>query len=374
MEVPILKIPFTAEDTRVIGEELSGLLLSGRLAMGEKNRHFETGFAEFVGSKWALGCQNGTAALELICRGLDLAGSAVIVPGLTFMATAMAAIAAGAKIIVADVEPLTFQLAAAGLEEKVQDRCIAIILVHLGGFISQDWLAIKQLADHHGLYLIEDAAHAHGAVHGSVTAGTLGTAAAFSFYPTKVLTTAEGGMVTTDKADIYQKMLILRQHGQEKPGSNVHEHFGLNYRPSEIHALLGLRMLEKAEWILAQRRQAAGIYDKLLEKSPLYVVKPPPDQKPAYYKYMALLPEKVDRQKLKDRLKTEFGVNLAGEVYTTPLNKQPFFLNNPQFLASPLIPLPNAEMVADRQVCLPIWPGLTLEAQEYVADCLVRCL
>ncbi|MDR1086003.1 MAG: DegT/DnrJ/EryC1/StrS family aminotransferase [Deltaproteobacteria bacterium] len=374
MEVPILKIPFDCDDVRIIGEELSRMLLSGSLAMGDKSRLFEEKFADFVGSRWALGCQSGTQALELIARGLNLSGYSVIVPGLTFMATAMAFIAAGAKIAVADVDPELFQLAPNEAARMTRADTRAIVLVHLGGFISPKWRDLKTLAQEHCAYLIEDSAHAHGAIDNGAKAGTLGTAAAFSFYPTKVLTTAEGGMVTTDDPELHRKMLILRQHGQENPGSNIHEHFGLNFRPSEIHALLGLRQMEKADWILNQRRQAAEVYDQLLVNSPLTRLLPPENQKPAYYKYITLLPDKVSRSHLKERLKKEFQVSLAGEVYTIPLNKQPFLRNNPHVLGTPLTPLPQSEKAAESQICLPIWPGLTKEAQEYVVDCVLKCL
>ncbi|MDR2141723.1 MAG: DegT/DnrJ/EryC1/StrS family aminotransferase [Deltaproteobacteria bacterium] len=374
MEVPILKIPFDQEDARSIGEDLSRMLLSGHLAMGEKCRLFESALADFVGVRWAVGCQSGTAALEMIARALDLAGGSVVVPALTFMATALAPLAAGARIIVADVDPISFQLDPEALVSQLRPDTRAIILVHLGGFMSSRWRALVSLAQERGLYLIEDAAHAHGAEIEGVKAGSLGVAAAFSFYPTKVLTTAEGGAVTTSEASLREKLLTLRQHGQKNPGSNLHESFGLNYRPSEIHALLGLRMMAKADWILAQRRAAAAIYDQLLAHSPLQAIQAAPGEKPAYYKYLALLPEKTARDKIKRRLKDEFQVSLAGEVYATPLTRQPFFVNNPQSLAGPLCPAPVAEMVAERQVALPIWPGLSLEAQEYVVDCLLRSL
>ncbi|MDR1607559.1 MAG: DegT/DnrJ/EryC1/StrS family aminotransferase [Deltaproteobacteria bacterium] len=374
MEVPILKIPFDAEDAQVIGQELSQMLLSGRLAMGEKCQQFENVFAKFVGVKRVVGCQNGTAALEMIARALKLADGSVVVPALTFMATALAPIAVGAKVIVADVDPHSFQLDPDELRLKTLPNTRAVILVHLGGFISQKLSAIQSWAQSQNISLVEDAAHAHGAEIDGHKAGTLGVAAAFSFYPTKVLTTAEGGAVTTNDETLFRDLLAIRQHGQAQPGSNIHQTFGLNYRPSEIHALLGLRMMAKADWILAQRREAAAIYDRLLANSPLKVVRAGATEKPAYYKYMALLPEKVNRLAIKDRLKKEFGVSLAGEVYATSLTDQPFFQNHPEVLAAPLTPCPVAEMVAQRQICLPIWPGLTVEAQEYVVDCLLKVL
>ena len=372
MNVPILKIPFDEADADQICSELRSMLIEGRLAMGANCRNFEAAFAKFCGTEMALGTTNGTAALELICRGLDIGGASVAVVGNTFMATALAPLAAGAKIILVDCDPVYFQMCPKDLARKIRPDTKAVILVHLGGIISPNLEEIKTVTHAAGAVLIEDAAHAHGAEIAQGRAGSLGLAAAFSFYPTKVLTTAEGGMVTTSDQGLAHKMATIQQHGQERPGSNVHQSFGLNYRPSEIHALLGLAMMAKAEDILAARRTGAKIYDELLAGSDFSPVLAPEGQKPAYYKYMVLLPEGFARDGLKTALKEKFNISLAGEVYATAMNKQPFWQNNPTTLASPLAALPNCEMVARRQICLPLYPGLGPEAQEYVVDSLLK--
>jgi dTDP-4-amino-4,6-dideoxygalactose transaminase len=346
--------------------------------MGPKVAQFEAQFRDFVGQKRALGASSGTGALELIFRALaqrfgpDL--GEVAVPANTFMASCLAPIAAGFKISLIDCDPEFFQLCPKDLAKKITPKTRAVLLVHLGGFISPAWAEIKAIADRSGAILIEDAAHAHGAEAGANKAGTLGLAAAFSFYPTKVLTTAEGGMVVTGDEDLYQKMLAIRQHGQQKPGSNLHQTFGLNYRPSEIHALLGLNMMAKADWILAERRKAARIYDDLLLKAPIKAIVPPPNHKPSYYKYMALLPQGVSREALKRRLADEFEISLAGEVYSTPAHLQPYWRDNQGHLAQKIAPLPNSELVAKSQICLPIYPGLSPDAQRYVAASLKSVL
>ncbi|MDR0355223.1 MAG: DegT/DnrJ/EryC1/StrS family aminotransferase [Deltaproteobacteria bacterium] len=378
MKVPILKIPFDSEDAAQICQELTAMLLEGRLAVGRNVEDFEKLFSRFVGSNHALACANGTAALELIFRGLGddarCSRGSVAIPALTFMATAMAPLAAGYKIILVDNDPVYFQMCPKDLARKIQPDTKAVVLVHLGGFISPNWREIKAIAEQNGSAFIEDAAHAHGAEADGARAGTLGLAGAFSFYPTKVLTTAEGGMVTTSDAELFHKLLSLRQHGQEKPGSNVHQNFGLNQRPSEIHALLGLRMMAKADWILAERRRLASVYDDLLKDLPLAPASPPIGHKPAYYKYMAMLPTGSDRDKIKERLRKEFDVALAGEVYALPGHRQPLWANHPEYLAAPVGPLPNAEDCARRQICLPLWPGMTLEQQEHVRNALAAIL
>jgi dTDP-4-amino-4,6-dideoxygalactose transaminase len=375
MKVAILKIPFDLQDADIISQELKEMLLEGRLAMGEKTLAFEEAFRAFCAAKYALSCTNGTSALELILRAVGVEGGSVAVPSNTFLATALAPIAAGAKVLFIDNDPDYFQMCPSDLKRKIRPDTKAVILVHIGGFISPHWRRIRQIAGENGAIFIEDAAHAHGSeAESGQKAGTLGFAAGFSFYPTKVLTTAEGGMVTTSHEDLYQKILSLRQHGQRKPGSNIHQDFGLNYRPSEIHALLGLRMMAKAEWILRERRKAAAVYDRLLEGTIVKAVLAPEGHKPSYYKYMALLPEGADRTAVKSRLKEQFEIALAGEVYSTPGHLQPIWSNHPEFLACPVTPLPNAEMVSTRQVCLPIWPGLSEDAQHYVIKSLLEVL
>lgn len=371
MEVPILKIPFNEAEADWVTAQLKKMMLSGRLALDGHCQAFEESFARFCGVSRALGCANGTAALEMICRALEVAGCSVAVPTNTFMATALAPLAAGARIILVDCDPIYFQMDPEDLARKMRPDTRAVILVHIGGFISPDWRRIRAIAENSGAVFIEDAAHAHGAEVPEGRAGGLGTAGAFSFYPTKVLTTAEGGMITTSDPDLHQALALLRQHGQKKPGSNLHEAFGLNYRPSEIHALLGRVMMEKADWILDQRRRAAGVYDRLLAGSRLIPTPAPPGQKPAYYKYPVLLPPGVHRERLKRRLKEECQISLAGEVYSRPLHWQPFWAEHPEALAAPISPMPVSEMVAERQVCLPIYPDLTKAAQVWVVECLV---
>jgi dTDP-4-amino-4,6-dideoxygalactose transaminase len=181
-------------------------------------------------------------------------------------------------------------------------------------------------------------------------------------------------MATTSDARLAAAMRAVRNHGQERPGSSVHEVFGLNYRPSEIHALLGLRMMAKADWILARRREAALAYDGLLKGALVEPVLPPEGNKPSYYKYMAMLPDGTDRGALKKLLLEDYGVDIPGEVYANPAHLQPVWASRPEFLASPVEDLPATGLVARRQICLPIFPEITLEQQELVVEALGKAL
>ena len=138
------------------------------------------------------------------------------------------------------------------IEKKITKNTVGIILVHIGGVISNEWSKIKQICISKNLFILEDAAHAHGSKINNKYAGNLGIAAAFSFYPTKVLTTGEGGMITTNDKKLYQKFIILRDHGKQNPLFNIHTELGSNWRLSEIQALLGVQQLKKQKVLLVK--------------------------------------------------------------------------------------------------------------------------
>lgn len=374
IRVPKTRIPFEEEDARIINAELREMLLGGQLAMGPAVKRFETLFRDFVGASEAVSCTNGTTALELVLRALDLPKGSVAVPSNTFLATALAPLAVGHKVILVDCDMRHFQMCPDDLAAKIRPDTRAVILVHVGGLISQHWRRIMSITEEAGAVLIEDAAHAHGSEVAGRKAGTFGRAGAFSFYPTKVLTTAEGGMVTTNDAGLAETMRAMRNHGQRVPGTNLHDMFGLNYRPSEIHALLGLRMMAKVDMILARRREAASNYDRLLADSGLEPLLTPPGQKPSFYKYVVLLPEGADRAALKKLMLEDHGIDLPGEVYANPAHRQPIWEARPDFLAAPIGELPVTDLVARRSICLPIFPSLSIGQQALVTEALSSVL
>src|ERR1039457_5595940 len=200
MKIPILRIPFYEEDRRFIEAGVEAILTSGELTMGRYTRQFEEQFADFVGSRFTVACSNGTAALELILRGLGIEGREIIVPTNTFMATPLAVMHSGNRVVFADSEPATLCLDIDDVERRVTDRTAGVILVHVGGIITPAVERLRKLCDEKRLYLIEDCAHAHGSSIDGTHAGALGVAGAFSFFPTKVMTTGEGGVVTTDRS------------------------------------------------------------------------------------------------------------------------------------------------------------------------------
>ncbi len=376
LNIPILRLAYSPQEIEVIKNGIAEVLRSGYLTMGEKVAQFEKAFAEFIGSKFAIATNSGTSSLEIILRAIGIEGSSVIVPSNTMMASPVSVIHAGGKVIFADCQRDNLQLDPQDLRRKIRADTRGVMLVHIGGVITPALDEIKSICDEAGLFLLEDAAHAHGATIDGRKAGTLGIAGSFSFYPTKVLTTAEGGMITTDDDNIYQKAMSLRDHGRADDDPNVHIELGYNWRFSELHAVLGLQQMKKVDAILAERRRIARMYDQKLEGIKwVKKLKIPPNVASSYYKYIVFLDDDIDRDALKTELKEKYGVSLTGEVYSHPCHSQPVFKKYPQVVVNnPSDTFPQTEYIARRHICLPLYPGLTEEEVDYVVDALKRVL
>jgi dTDP-4-amino-4,6-dideoxygalactose transaminase len=212
---------------------------------------------------------------------------------------------------------------------------------------------LRELAQRKGIWLVEDAAHAHGSSFDGVTAGAFGVAGAFSFYPTKVMTSAEGGMIVTNDQHIADEARIYRDQGKASFTQNVHTRMGYNWRMSEPHAIIGLRHLERLPEMITDRQKIASIYDKGLEGlRNLARLVVPSGGVCNYYKYIAILKDKRDRRALKTQLRDRYGVSLSGEVYEEPLHRQPVF---EQYVSRPLA---VSEDYCSRHICLPIFSGM----------------
>src|SRR5215207_70189 len=229
---------------------------------------FEAEFAKFCGVRHAVSCCNGTAALHLSLAALGVGpGDEVIVPTLTFVATANAVTYCGARPVFADSEPETWNLDPAQVAAKVTPRTKGIVAVHLYGNPAE-MDTLRALASRHGLFLVEDAAEAHGALHRGRRAGSLGDLAAFSFYGNKIIATGEGGMVVTDDDALAARVRLLRGQGMDPERRYWFPVVGYNYRMMNIPAAIGLAQLERAGWHTARRREVAAGYRRLLGNVP----------------------------------------------------------------------------------------------------------
>lgn len=352
-KVPAAKIQFLPEDRAWIAERIQEVLSTGQLTLGKYGAEFEQKFAQFCGTQHAIAVNSGTSALEIILRTLDVQGKDVLVPTNTFFATAGAVIHAGGRPVLVDMDPESFAVRPEDLEEKLTPNTAGLIVVHIGGIVSRRLPELQQWATKKGLWLVEDAAHAHGSSLNGVRAGAFGIAASFSFYPTKVMTSGEGGMIVTNDARIAEEARIYRDQGKASFTQNAHIRMGYNWRMSEPHAIIGLKHLERLPDMITDRQKIASVYDRELRSLRGLATVTVSDQGVCnYYKYLVMLRQKQDRKALKTLLREKFGVSLAGEVYEEPLHKQPVF---EAYVSGSL---PVSEDYCARHLCLPVFSGM----------------
>jgi dTDP-4-amino-4,6-dideoxygalactose transaminase len=364
-KIPAAKIQFLPEDRAWIAERIEEVLATGQLTLGKYGAEFEQKYAQFCGVKHAVAVNSGTSSIEIILRALDVQGKDVLVPTNTFFATAAAVVHAGGNPVFLDMDPESFSIHAREVEKSLTPKTAGIIMVHIGGIVSAQTPSLVDLATRKGIWLVEDAAHAHGSKYRNVSAGGFGIANSFSFYPTKVMTCGEGGMITTNDDTIAQEARIFRDQGKASFTQNTHIRMGYNWRMSEPHAIIGLKHLERLPQMISDRQAIAQIYDEgLKDFCKIAPLGAPEGGSTNYYKYIAVLRDPTARQALKSVLREQYGVSLAGEVYEAPLHKQPIF---ERFASRPL---PVSEDLCARHICLPIFSGMDSKDAEYVLAAL----
>jgi len=323
--IPPAKPFFTLSDIEQMKNDTQRILESGRLTLGEYTERFERQFASLIGVRHAIAVNSGTSALEIALRATKLPKDGrVIIPTNTFSATCAAIIFAGGIPAITDVGPGHMTIQADAVKEAVHAKSHGVIAVHIGGLVCPEIEEIREICEKKDLVLVEDAAHAHGSKIDGKFAGSLGQVAAFSFYPTKVMTSGEGGMITTDDDEIAQTARILRDQGKENFNSNRIVMVGYNWRMPEFCAALGLIQLNHLQEFIDRRNAIAKLYDVALDDANLDRVMTPPNQRNNYYKYTFYLPTSVDRDRFKASCRSA-GVNYGGEVYWPPLHLQPAF-------------------------------------------------
>jgi perosamine synthetase len=369
VEIPAARLVFSDEDRATILSMIDGSLQSGSLILGPHTRELEEAFRARHEVDYAVAVSSGTSALEIILRSLGVEGTEVVVPTNTFFATAAAVLHAGGTPRLADVSADTLALSVETVEAAITDATAGVVLVHIGGAITPEIGRIVDLCRRRGLFLVEDAAHAHGVTFAGRAAGTFGIAGAFSFYPTKVMTSGEGGMIVTGQEELRDDAVIYRDQGKAGFLGGDHVRLGYAWRMSELHAAVGVVQLHRLDEFVANRRAVAAQYDEeLADIDGITPLAPHPDVAPNYYKYPALLSLGVDRQELKDLLRKEHDVSMSGEVYAAPLHSQPVFEDLPHGL------FPVAEDVCARHVCLPIHSDMSAVEASYVVDSLKAVL
>jgi len=368
MRVPPAKVSFSPEDRADILSKIDDSLVSGQLTLGHLGAELEEAFAARHGARFGVAVSSGTSALQIALLTVGVSDREVLVPANTFFASAAAAVGAGARVRFVDCDPETMALAPDALAAAITQDTGAVIVVHLGGLISPDLDKLQVLCDEHGVALVEDAAHAHGSSSHGRSAGSFGRAASFSFYPTKVMAGGEGGMLLTDDEVIAAEARIYRDQGKASFLTNQHTRLGSNWRMSEPHAAIAISQLGHLDRFIARRQEIAAIYDAHLPSLGLRPLNVPASASCNYYKYIAFLPDGVDRAEVKRTLRAEFDIGLSGEVYETGLHQQPVFAAEAEG------PLPGTEWLCARHICLPLYPDLTDTDVHFVIESLGKTL
>jgi len=366
----------TIEENEI--EEVVKVLRSGWLTTGPKVAEFEKNMQKYLGCKKAIGLSSCTGGLHIALAALGIKqGDEVIVPTYTFAATAHVVAWLGAKPVLVDVEKDTFNIDPKKIEEAITDKTKAIIPVHFAGH-SCDMDKIMAIAEKHNLYIIEDAAHAIGTDYKGKKIGNFSNATVFSFYATKTITTAEGGMIVTNDEELGKKLKRYSYFGVDKDAFNRYAdkgnwyyeiiELGYKYNMDNIQGALGIEQLKKLESFIERRRKLANLYTSLLKKVPGIIT---PEEKEytkhSYHLYPILLDIdslSITRAEFIDKLKE---YKIGSSVHFIPLHLHSHYQKTYGYKNGDF---PTAEYLFEREISLPLYPRMSEEDVKYVAEAI----
>ena len=375
MNIPVAKPYLTTEEAQAAYDTI----LSGWITQGPRVAEFEEKFAQYAGAKYAVAVSNCTTALHLsmIVAGIG-PGDEVICPSMSYIATANAIRYVGAKVVFAEINPETYNLDIADVAHRITPRTKAILLVHQMG-LPADIEAYKELCALNHLSLIEDAACAAGSAYKGQKIGSHSELVCFSFHPRKVISTGDGGMVTTNNKDYYERLKLLRQHGmavndrvRHKSNKVIitdHMELGYNYRLTDVQAAMGIKQLEKLDWIVAERRKIGHYYTEALKD--IKEIRLPKDTDDTYFNYQSysiyLLPKSgLDRNTLMQKM-LDAGISTRSGIMTA--HRETAYKDYSQGLR-----LPVSEDACDRSIILPLYIPMGEDEKVKVVSVLRQAL
>lgn len=347
------------------------ILRSGTLVLGEQTERFEQEFARFIGSRYAVTVNSGSSALEFLLRIKEVAGKVVLVPTNTNFATVASVLRAGGLVQYLDMDPKAFAPTLAMVETAFSGRpnIAGVLWVHIGGLISPEFPSVVQFCRTRGAFVIEDAAHAHGSQLGGTKSGKLADGAAFSFFPTKVMTTCEGGMITTDSEEEAAMARSYRNQGKRSMNyGGLHHDFGNSSRMTEMNALLGTIQLRKLPAMLERRSRVAEAIAKELDQADITYCSSAHMDRSSNYKFIVLLPPGRSLESVKKSLAGD-GVCVGGGVYEIPCHRQPVFEAISQGVS-----MPGAEQWCPNHFCPPVTSGMTEDDGRFVGEMIAKHL
>lgn len=371
MKIPYFVPWITSKDINFVKKTLKQRWLTH----GPILEKFENHASQFIGSDYSLGVSSATHALHLSLRALGIGpGDEVILSTFTFVATEAAVVYCGAKPVLADVDQDTFNITPEEIEKRITKKTRALIVVHYGGQ-SCDMEDIMEISKRRGLHVIEDCAHAFGSTFGNLKCGNIGKAGCFSFYPTKIITTGEGGMITTNDKNLFESMKLLRSHGMVLSARNRESlakwrydvsQIGYNYRLDEIRSSLGYSQLLRINELIKVRKKIAKEYDKRLKNiKGISIPKKASNRNHIYHLYTIKIEDDyhMTRDELIDKL---YMRGIGTSVQYQPLHLMTYnkkYLKNKREFS-------KANYLKDRVLSLPIFPKMTIKQIETVASAL----
>jgi len=368
VNIPINKPIIGEEEAELVKKiTLSGMFTNPQPEGGEWVKKFEEAFANYVDTKNAVSVNSGTSALYASLLAADVGGGdEVIVPPFTFPSTADVVLLVGAKPIFADVNIDTYNIEPDDVKKKITKNTKAIIPVHLYG-LSADMSPIMEIAKDNDLVVIEDACQSHGSEYHGKKTGSLGHIGCFSFYPSKIITTGEGGMITTNDDELADKLRLIRTHGHGREYETVL--LGTNLRMPELEAAIGFTQLSRIESFLTARKTNANYYNQVftpLENANLPTV--PKGYKHNWYLYTIRLKEDEKQAHVLLKLRSQ-GIG-AKVYYPYPIHTMPYYVK----LGYGNETYPNSELAAKSVISLPVHPGVTRKEADYIKDAVLSVI
>ncbi|MFI4854608.1 MAG: DegT/DnrJ/EryC1/StrS family aminotransferase [Phycisphaerales bacterium JB065] len=347
------------------------VMRSGMLAMGKHVAEFEAKFAEMTGAKHALACANGTCALQLAYGATIEPGDEVLCPAWTYIATASMLVAAGAKVVWVDADPNTYTINIDDLRKKVTENTVAIACTHLYGN-PVNIAEIESIAAENGLAVIYDAAQSHMATYNGKGLGAYGDCVTYSFYPTKNMTTGEGGMVTTNDDEIASKIKMLRSHGET--AKYEHSYIGFNYRMTDVEGAVGCKQLDSIQQVTDRRRaNAAALTDALATIDGLHAPTETDNATHAFHLYpVRIEPDAFMTPEGGENIRDLFCKALNAEGIGTAIHYPRSLTRQPVFDLPGVEHQPVADSLSQRLFCVPVHQHLTEQQVAQVGQALKK--
>jgi len=365
--IPAAKPVISEDSLRALLPEIEQILRSGQYILGPQTERFEEMFRQYIGTSYAVAVSSCSAALQIILRHFGIEGREVIVPTSGFPGGLSPILFEKGIPVLSEMDEQTFCMDVDDAISRVTRKTAGFIVTHLAGRIQPNLDELRLFCEKNGLFLIEDAAHAHGASIRGRKAGALADAACFSFYPTKNMTSLTGGMITTESKELAKLGRSLRHHGLD-PRSNEFVHLASDWCMSEIHAAVGVCQLRELDEHVDHRNRVVQWYRaKLGQLDWIMIPRHDDDIVHAYYKLPTILDAKIDRDRLRNILEADFGIQ-NGTVYDPPCHLQP--VHRERFEGRSGM-FPVAERTLARQFCPPVHAAVTEDDVDYVAEALI---